>query len=341
MVEAKRILVIQTAFPGDAILTLPFIQELKKQKSSCFIDVLCIPGTEEIFSSSPSVDGIVLLDKRGKHKSIFSLVKFIKELKQKNYSIVYSPHRSLRTSLIVLGLSAEETYGFDNSILKFVYKNLIQYKPYEHEVKRNLNLLGDDYTDDSWRIIPELKISSESAAKVFNYLTENKITKFICVAPGSVWGTKRYPVEYYNRIIEHFLSEKYKVVLIGGKEDAALCSEILNQNLNNVFNEAGKFSFTETTELLKKCSLLICNDSAPTHLGMCADIPVLTIYCSTIPGFGFFPYNGKSDFISYDDLKCKPCGIHGHHYCPVGSFDCAKLLEPQRVIEKAVNLLKD
>jgi len=48
MSEEKKILVIQTAFPGDAILTLPLIQELKKKKPEYLIDVLCIPSTVEI-----------------------------------------------------------------------------------------------------------------------------------------------------------------------------------------------------------------------------------------------------------------------------------------------------
>jgi heptosyltransferase-2 len=339
--ELKKILVIQTAFAGDAILTLPFIQELKKIKLNYLIDVLCIPTTEGIFKYSPPVNEVIVLDKKGKHKSILSLIKFIKELKKKNYSIIYSPHRSLRTSLIVLGLSVKETYGFENSSLKFVYKNSVHYNTSEHEVRRNLNLLGNNYDNDKWRIIPEIKIPSELKAKVSDYLTENNIVKFICIAPGSVWETKRYPVEYLNKIIEYLLSEKYKVVLIGGKEDAELCSDIQKQHTNNVHITAGIFSFVETIELLKSCSLLICNDSAPAHLGMCADIPVLTIYCSTIPGFGFSPYNNKSDYISFDELRCKPCGIHGFNSCPVGTFDCAKLLDPQRVIEKAVKLLNE
>jgi heptosyltransferase-2 len=339
--EAKKILVIQTAFPGDAILTLPFIQELKKIKANYLIDVLCIPSTEEIFKYSPFVNEVIILDKKGKYKSVLALIKFIKELKSKEYSIIYSLHRSFRTSLIVLGLSVKETYGFDNSSLKFVYKNSIQYKPSEHEVKRNLNFLGDSFNADNWRIIPELAIPSESKLKVSGNLTENNIAKFICIAPGSVWKTKRYPVEYFNKVVEFFLSEKYQVVLIGGIEDTELCSIIQKQHSNNVHNTAGKFSFIETIELLKNCSLLICNDSAPTHLGMCADIRVLTIYCSTIPGFGFYPYNNKSNYISFDELNCKPCGIHGFHSCPIGTFDCAKLLDPQRIIEKAVKLLDD
>ena len=49
--NAERILFIQTAFPGDAILTLPAIKKLKDFFPDSTIDVLCIPATKEIFTS--------------------------------------------------------------------------------------------------------------------------------------------------------------------------------------------------------------------------------------------------------------------------------------------------
>jgi len=69
-------------------------------------------------------------------------------------------------------------------------------------------------------------------------------------------------------------------------------------------------------------------------MAMCADIPVITIYCSTIPEFGFYPYNKRSVALSYNDLECKPCGIHGHVKCPITTFDCGYKLLPESVFEK-------
>jgi len=336
MNEEKKILVIQTAFPGDAILTLPLIQELKKKKPEYLIDVLCIPSTLEIFAASPYVNSAIPFDKKGKQKSIVAFIRFIKQLRSNKYEIVYSPHRSLRSAIIALNLSAKETYGFENSSLKFAFKKTVKYDPTAHEVKRNLEFIGDNYGADKWKIIPEIIVSAESKNKVQHFFSENKIDKFITIAPGSVWETKKYPSEYFKQIVEHFTNLKYQIILIGGTEDKILCEALKKEN---VYITAGDFSFVETIELLKNALLLICNDSAPTHLGMCADIPVLTIYCSTVPQFGFYPYNKKSDYISFDDLICKPCGIHGFSKCPIDTFDCAKLLVPNLVIEKAEKLL--
>jgi heptosyltransferase-2 len=74
---------------------------------------------------------------------------------------------------------------------------------------------------------------------------------------------------------------------------------------------------------------------------MCADIPVLMLYCSTVPDFGFYPYNKKSYFLSFDELFCKPCGIHGYIKCPLNTFDCGYKLKPEIVISKMKEMIND
>lgn len=340
MQTGGNILVIQTAFLGDAILTLPMIQELKKKNSESILDVLANPSTEIIFSSSSYVDNVIVIDKREKHKSIKRLNNFIKELREKSYSIIYSPHRSFRSAYITIKLGVRETYGFDNSSFKYAYKNIVKYKQTDHEVQRNLELIGEDTKDKSWKISPEIIIAETEKEKVTDILSSNKIdTEFIAVAPGSVWETKRYPKEYYSEVIKSLIAKNEKVVLIGGENDKLLCDEIAFNTNDKVKNLAGEFSVTETIQLLGSAKLLITNDSAPTHMGMCADIPVLTIYCSTAPGFGFYPYNNKSRYLSYDKLDCKPCGIHGYKECPVKSFDCGYKLIPKDILKEVEKML--
>ncbi len=340
--DINKILVIQTAFPGDAILTLPMIQQLKIKHSNSAIDVLCIPSTKIIFEASPYVESAIEFDKKGKHKSVFAFLKFAQELKKGNYDAVYSPHRSLRSALLTLQLNVKQTYGFDNSALKFAYSNVVKYNLSDHEVKRNLSLLDETFEDEKWKILPELVSSESIKIKIDEFIKSSiKTEKIIAVAPSSVWKTKMYPLEYYNKIIKHLINSGYVVLLIGGKDDYQVCEELKSKFSESVFNLTGIFLLTETVELLKHVRLLISNDSAPTHLAMCADIPVLTIYCSTVPGFGFYPYNKKSEIISFEELNCKPCGIHGYNKCPISSFDCGYNLKPDIVIEKINKMISD
>jgi len=335
----EKILVIQTAFIGDSILTLPMIQKLKEMFPESLIDVLAIPNTKEIFSASPYVNDVIVLDKKNVHKSLVASWNFGKEIKQRRYTKIYSPHRSFRTAFIVMQSGVKETFGFSNSSLMHVYKNLIEYKYNHHEVQRNLALIG--YNND-WKILPEIEIPLSAKERVNNFINENKInTKTAAIAPGSIWNTKKYPLECYIAVIKFLIKESFVVLLVGGLNDKSLCEEVAKKFDRQVISAAGNFNLLESIELLKRTKIIVTNDSAPAHLGICANIPVLTLYCSTVADFGFFPYSKKSSYLSFDDLKCKPCGIHGYDKCPLGHFACGYNLKPERVILKVKEMLND
>jgi lipopolysaccharide heptosyltransferase II len=336
----NKILIIQTAFIGDAVLTLPMIQKLKEIFVNAELHLLCIPSTSEIFSASPYVKKVLVYDKRDRDKSLLSLFRLILKVRSEKYSRIYSPHRSFRTSLIVKFSGVKLTFGFDNSSLRNAYKYLVCYEKSKHEVQRNLDLIGFSYNSENWKIKPELNFIENSPAPLEKLFVNCRVkSKYIVVAPGSMWNTKKYPAEFYLSIIKYLVSRKYFILLMGGEKDQTLCQELASGFIDEVKSVAGKFSLIESVSILSGAEILISNDSAPTHLGMCADIPVLTIYCSTVPDFGFYPYNSTSSYISYNDLECKPCGIHGHDKCPVNTFDCAHKLKPDMVISKIEEML--
>ncbi|MGD8307384.1 MAG: glycosyltransferase family 9 protein [Ignavibacteria bacterium] len=339
--EVERILIIQTAYLGDAVLTLPLIQKLKEINPNGIIDVLAISATEELFLSSPLVNDVIIIEKLNKHRGLLALCKFIKDLRRHNYNKIYCPHRSFRSALITLGLRVNESYGFDKNALKFAFRYITEYEKHHHEVRRNLALIREDLAIQDWKILPKVYANDQQKRKVNELLSANElINSFISIAPGSIWNTKRYPKEYFMETIQLLVDRDENVVLIGGVDDKSLCEEINSQVNGIVINFAGELTVPETVYLLEKSKLLITNDSAPTHLGMCADIPVLTLYCSTVPNFGFYPYNDKSSVLSFEDLECKPCGIHGHKKCPIKTFDCGYKLLPEDVIKEADRLMK-
>lgn len=333
----EKILVIQTAFIGDAVLTLPMIQKLNELFPGSIIDVVATPVSAGLFEASPFVNRVYSYDKRKKDKSFLSLFKFGSQLKKGKYTRLYSPHRSFRSALLVLLSDIKNTFGFTNTSFKFAFKKLIKYVPDDHEVKRNLSLIG--YNED-WHIYPIVNVSKNIKAKIDSIISNfPKGSIFAAVAPGSVWETKKYPKKRYLEIINFLINNSFIVLLIGGDADKNLCEEIAGSFNEKVHSFAGSLSILESIELLRRSEILISNDSAPTHFGMCADIPVLTIYCSTIPEFGFYPYNAESMFLSYDDLECKPCGIHGLMKCPVGTFACANSLNKGLIEEKILEMI--
>ena len=58
----------------------------------------------------------------------------------------------------------------------------------------------------------------------------------------------------------------------------------------------------------------------------------LCFYCSTIPNFGFYPLSKTSQIIEVENLKCRPCGLHGKKSCPEKHFDCSGKIEIEKIV---------
>jgi heptosyltransferase-2 len=130
------------------------------------------------------------------------------------------------------------------------------------------------------------------------------------------------------------LDDQYDVYLIGGPEDHALSSEIIEQtDRETISNLAGKLTFLQTAALMKKARMNYVNDSAPLHIASAMNAPVTAVFCSTIPGFGFYPVSDQSYIVETDiDLDCRPCGLHGYSTCPEGHFKCARTIDSKKLL---------
>ncbi len=90
---------------------------------------------------------------------------------------------------------------------------------------------------------------------------------------------------------------------------------------------------------LARASAAVSCDSGPMHLATALGLPVLGLFGSTVPRFGFAPLGGRAEVLEVDDLPCRPCGVHGREACWLGHWRCLRELEPARVAAEALRLL--
>lgn len=337
-----KILIIQTAFLGDVILSLPLVQVLNDKMQDCLVDYLCIPKTQEILHNNPSIDNVIVYDKHGESNRLSGLNKVINEVKNNKYDVVISVQRFLRSTLIAKRSGAKRTISYDTSTLSFLYTDKVEYKQ-KHEILRVLDLLSPLGIKDLPLIKPELYPSDEDkveVAKVFKGLGVSGKKELICIAPGSVWFTKRYPKDKFVSLLNLMDSDKWKVALIGGKDDVKLCDYIMSKTTHNeIYSFAGKLSLLQSAELIKNSALLITNDSAPLHIANAVSTKVIALFGSTIKDFGFYPIGRKDKVFETSGLKCRPCSNHGKQECPIHTFDCMNNISEKDIYEEVKSTL--
>jgi heptosyltransferase-2 len=232
--------------------------------------------------------------------------------------------------------------GFNRSPANWLYSHIVDYQTTRHEILRNLSLLEPFGVRLKEIIPPEIFPNENDIPAVDELLKTLNISaekKLVTIAPGSIWPTKRWPESHFSELIHLFYKNQSSICLIGGEQDIKTGEQICKNTAGMVFNFIGKLSLTESAELLRRSSLLVCNDSAPTHLGSAVNVPTISIFGSTVPEFGFGPI-AEQHKILQKDLSCRPCTDHGRKKCPIKTLKCLKDISPQDVYHAAGKLIK-
>src|SRR6185503_8141804 len=158
----------------------------------------------------------------------------------------------------------------------------------------------------------------------------------IALAPGSIWGTKRWP--YYADLARR-LTSAGRVIVLGSASDTPLAAEIAAATFGSAIDATGRLSLLASAALLERCVLAVTNDSAPQHLASAAGTPTISIFGPTVPAFGFGPLAPRSAIIEHHDMPCRPCDPHGPMVCPLGHWRCMRELDVDRVYQETQRLL--
>jgi heptosyltransferase II len=330
------VLIIQTAFAGDLVLTTPLIQACADTLPDVTIDVLCIPSTSGLLSNHPHLRNVISYDKRGGER----MASVMRTLSRRSYDICLTPHRSMRSAILARSSRARVRVSFDRSAGGPLHTHRVAYDKDAHEVRRNLSLLTPLGVVPDQDTPPRLYPSTEDAMQARDIHDRLGGRPVICLAPGSVWPTKRW-TEYGYADLASALLATHSVVLLGGADDRVLCSRIIARVADaRCISMAGELSYLISAALLREAAVLVSNDSAPVHIASAVGTPVVEIFGATSPAFGFTPFAVPHRIVELDGLPCKPCGIHGSLRCPKGHFSCMKDLSVETVYGAVMDLLR-
>jgi heptosyltransferase-2 len=344
MRTVDRILIVQTAFLGDVVLTLPLVQVVRQFFAFSKIDLVVVPRAADLLRTHPDIHQVIEYDKYGTERGLRGFLALVRRIRSVSYDLALVPHRSLRSALLVSLAGIPLRIGFDRSAGRWMFSKTVRYRPDLHEIERNLSLLEAIGIEYHSRELPRVFPSTEDIQRIEKLLFDLEVPnpqQMIALAPGTIWQTKRWLKERYAALANTLAQDRFEVVLIGGEDDRVLCSEIQQlSGSSRVYNTAGMLTTRQSAELIRRCRLLVSNDSAPMHLAVAVGTPVVAIFGATVPAFGFAPY-GKHDLVVETlGLPCRPCSIHGGDRCPIRTFECMKAISHERVYRKVMELLE-
>lgn len=332
-----RIAIWNTAWLGDAVLTLPLIQTIKNNFPQANIDYFVRKGLKELFRCHPAIKNVYEVDK--KNMGPLRSIKFAKALAPNQYSIWISAHQSLRSSMVSHFAHAPIRISYDSGpVSRWVYTHTVDRAFYNfEEIERLLKLavpLGLEINfDDREANWPEIALCPSPRAKADQiWQAIDSSRPVIGIHPGSVWPTKRWPAEYFSELAKLALEHGVQVVLFSGPDELKQAELIRRENENTpgFIDLAGKLPLPELAACIAKLDCYVTNDSGPMHLAWVQRVPTTAIFGPTTRELGFFPRGKNSSAIELN-LRCRPCGLHGHKQCPQKHHACMRDISPQTV----------
>ncbi|MFZ6032953.1 MAG: glycosyltransferase family 9 protein [Melioribacter sp.] len=320
-----KILVIRLSSLGDVILTTPVIRALKSRYKNAEIDFVVKPQYADALAYNKYLHGVLKYDKN-------NIKELLKEISSRRYDMVVDLQNNLRSNRINIAAGGR-IYRFRKPAVKKILLSKFRINLYDKVIS-----------------IPELYAASVPGLKLDGYGTEvflpNDINSdlgegnYIGFCPGSRHFTKMWPSEYFIKLGNKIHERGFRIILFGGKADRELCKTIAD-GIPGAVDLSNDDNLLQLAVNMKKCKLIVSNDTGLMHLAASQNIPLVVVFGSSVKEFGFLPYKVKYGLVEKEGLECRPCSHIGLEKCPEGHFNCMKELTPDVVLDNLIKLLED
>lgn len=333
MSEYKKIGVWQTAFLGDAVLTIPLLKAIKTRYPDAEIHLFVRGGVESIFKGQPEITQVHSFAKRGKQKALTAAIRLGREIGQQGFDLWISAHKSFRSALVAGATGIQRRIGYDTPWFnRMAYTETVPRRFDELEEVERLFQLLTPLGISTPAPKTELILDPE-AQKDADFFWEANCTDkpVLGIHPGSTWPTKCWPTDYFSEIIKKADADGVQVLLFAGPDEKDVAKKVYDgAGPNSAINLAGVLSLPQLAAYIGKLDAYLTNDSGPMHLAWAQDTPLVALFGPTVRKLGFFPRGPHSTVLEIP-LDCRPCGLHGPRKCPKGHHDCMRKLSPDMV----------
>jgi heptosyltransferase-2 len=335
-------LVISPNWIGDAVMSQPLLQLIKKKYPEHPIDVVCTPSVAAVWKAVSEVDRVITTTFRHGALQLRERWDFAKRLRRNNYAEAYVLPNTLKFALLPwlagiprrIGYKGESRYGLIN----------VMHHDDEEKTRPMIPFyaaLADPpiarIPDISAYPRPHLTVSERQISRAFKLLGLQEEWPLIVFAPGAEFGSaKRWPAGHYAKLAEQIrqVHPYAQIALLGSSKDVPVCEKIISL-APETRNLAGITKLNDAIALIARAEVVVSNDSGLLHIAAALNRPVIGLYGPTDADQS--PPVAEIAKILSLRLECAPCM---QRHCPLGHRDCMRKLMPELVWRELKPLLR-
>ena len=313
--EPRRILILKLSSIGDVVMAMPVATALKRSFPGAWITWAAQFPAAQLLSGHPGIDEVVTVRRPrggGIPAALFYLREWIRLaplLRGGHFDVAVDLQGLLKAALLGRLAGAPRRLGFadERRELNRRINNVAVRASAVHAVDRYLEMakvLGAE----PYPVEFGLPISPQAEASVDELLDGEGAGEqpLVGLLPFASDAHKCWPGGRFAQLAQRLSRKEIRCVIVGGPPDAAASDAITETAGAGTISCAGRTDLPQLAALLRRCSLVIGNDTGPLHVAAAVGTPVLGLYGATDPE-KVGPY-GWVDRVLLHRQPCWPCG---------------------------------
>ncbi len=339
----RKILVRAPNWIGDAVMCEPALRGLRSLFPTAELTMLARPTIAELFTAYSGLDRVLLYDDKVVHAGIAGKWSLAGLLRRHGFDLAILFQNAFEAAFIAWLAGIPQRYGYatDGRVLFLTEPVAVPHRGIPvHQVEYYWNMLKPLGLSGAIPL-PTLHVSTDEDCMAAARLASagiDSLDLIIGVNPGSTYGrAKRWLPERFADVARQLAERLEKeerahvaVALFGARGEESLGKDIASRIDCRSIILSGATNIRELMAMVKRCRLLITNDTGPMHIAAAFGVPIVAVFGPT-DSRTTAPYRQERSVVR-EDVDCAPCLLRE---CPI-DHRCMTRVSVDRVYDTAM-----
>lgn len=339
--EPRSILIFIPNWVGDVVMATAALGAIRRTYQHSHIAFLMRPYVADVLAHAGLADEFLFWP--DSQAGMGATVRLIRDLRRRDFVAAVLLTNSFRSALVARAAGIPRRLGYARDGRGWLLTEMLRPSRKDGEY---VPVPALDYYNDLARAFGcgeagdrlVLATGPEDEAAVdarLGAIDEDR--PLVALNPGANYGSaKCWPAEKYALLAE-MLTRQYdaRVVASLSPKEKPIADRLAAAARSpiEIFVDP-PLGLGPLKALVRRCDLLVTNDTGPRHFAAAFDVPVVTVFGSSDPAWTDTRF--AQERIAVLTLECQPCM---ERVCPLKHHKCMQDLPPEMVMEKIRQLL--
>ena len=349
--DPRRILIVQPSWVGDAAMATPMLRAVRARFPSAHIAYLMRRYLKPLYGGVPWADRLLT------HRPGERLPRIARRLRAGRFDLAILLPNSFASALMVKTAGVKRVVGYERDGRGFLLTDKLlprrgggKFTPtptlrYYLGLAQYLGARADGAGDRDMQLFVTAGDRANAARSLDRVGLDPSLDRpganggagpLVVLNPGAKYGAaKLWPAERFAAVGDRLIEERNATVLVSGSPaERAIVREVIDAMRSPAADLTGTgLTLGGLKDLVRRCDLMVTNDTGPRHLAAAFGVPVVTVFGPTDPAWTVIDFAAERQVI--EPVFCGPCQLKT---CPL-DHRCMTRIGPARVFADAAALL--